>query len=157
MVHLCTELYRDGSVPIRILSPLLVLHHFVLSTNTLIYEGIICFSFIYVPPPLSTHNPSCFMIIAHSHFLYNKLDRTTALTWKMLSNKQTVSCLWFCAVSHSVDLHLLHLFSCFSYLRPLEIESQFHIIRTKRGNTSPKTSDRSSGRFPKMTTSEQSP
>lgn len=35
------------------------------------------------------------------------------------------------------------------FLRPLEIESQFHIIRTKRGNTNLKTSDRSSGRFPK--------
>lgn len=56
-----------------------------------------------------------------------------------------------------LDSTCCHLFRCFSYLRPLEIESQFHIIRTKRGNTSLKTSDRSSGRFPKMTASEQSP
>lgn len=75
----------------------------------------------------------------------------------LINRLQRISCLWFCVLSHSVGLHLLHLFRCFCYLQPLEIESQFHVIRTKRGNTSLKTSDRSSGRFPKMTASEQSP
>lgn len=52
------------------------------------------FSFIYVPPPLSTHNPLCFMTIAVvSYFLYNQLDQTTALTWKMwLINRLLAAC-----------------------------------------------------------------
>lgn len=58
----------------------------------------------------------------------------------LINRLQRISCLRFCVVSHSVGLYLLHLLRCFCYLQPLEIESQFHVIRAKRGNTRLKTS-----------------